>query len=36
MNLQYAKPFANTSDMKNMMPKIYSGLANKRQEQENK
>lgn len=27
MNLDYAKPFANTSDLKNMTPKIFSDLA---------
>ena len=27
MNLDYAKPFSNTSDMKNMTPKIHFDLA---------
>jgi len=34
MNLDYAKPFANTSDLKNMTPKIHSALAQKRAEAE--
>lgn len=36
MNLDYVKPFANTSDLKNMTPKIHVDLAAKRQEQESK
>ena len=32
MNLDYAKPFSNTSDLKNMTPKIFSDLANKKAE----
>ena len=35
MNLDYAKPFSNTSDLKNMTPKIRLDLAQKRQELEN-
>ena len=35
MNLDYVKPFSNTSDLKNMTPKIHFDLAQKRQEQEN-
>ena len=27
MNLDYAKPFSNTSDLKNMTPKIFSKVA---------
>ena len=27
MNLEYARPFANTKDLDNMTPKIYSNLA---------
>lgn len=34
MNLDYAKPFANTSDLKNMTPKIFSELAQKKAEAE--
>lgn len=34
MNLDYAKPFSNTSDLKNMTPKIHPELAQKKQEQE--
>ena len=34
MNLDYAKPFANTTDLKNMTPKIFSELARKKYEQE--
>lgn len=34
MNLDYAKPFANTSDLKNMTPKIFSDLAKAKQEAE--
>ena len=34
MNLDYAKPFANTSDLKNMTPKIFSDLARQKLEQE--
>ena len=34
MSLDYAKPFANTSDLKNMTPKIFSDLAQKKQEAE--
>ena len=30
MNLDYAKPFANTSDLKNMTPRIFSDLAKKK------
>jgi hypothetical protein len=30
MNLDYAKPFSNTSDLKNMTPKIHVDLAIKR------
>jgi hypothetical protein len=30
MNLDYAKPFSNTSDLKNMTPKIHIDLAEKR------
>ena len=30
MNLDYVKPFANTSDLKNMTPKIHVDLAAKR------
>ena len=30
MNLDYAKPFSNTSDLKNMTPKIHLDLAEKR------
>ena len=32
MNLDYAKPFSNTSDLKNMTPKIHPSLAEKKQE----
>lgn len=34
MNLDYAKPFANTTDLKNMAPKIFSELARKKYELE--
>lgn len=34
MNLLYAKPFSNTSDLKNMTPKIHVDLADKRRELE--
>lgn len=27
MNLDYAKPFSNTSDLKNMTPKIFNRVA---------
>lgn len=27
MNLNYAKPFANTKDLENMTPKIFSDFA---------
>lgn len=30
MNLDYAKPFSNTSDLKNMTPKIFSDIAIKK------
>jgi hypothetical protein len=30
MNLNYVKPFANTSDLKNMIPKIHFDLAKKK------
>ena len=30
MNLDYAKPFANTSDLTNMTPKIFTSLAEKK------
>lgn len=36
MNLDYAKPFSNTSDLKNMIPKIFSDVAQKKQEEEKK
>lgn len=36
MNLDYAKPFANTSDFKNMSPKIHSGLAAERMKKKEK
>ena len=32
MNLDYAKPFANTSDLKAMTPKIHAELAEQKQE----
>jgi len=34
MNLDYSKAFANTSDLKNMTPKIFTELARKKVEQE--
>lgn len=34
MNLDYAKPFSNTSDLKNMIPKIHPELADQKKEAE--
>ena len=31
MNLDYVKPFSNTSDLKNMTPKLHPDLAEKRE-----
>lgn len=33
MNLDYAKPFANTSDLKAMTPKLHPDLAEKKEEE---
>ena len=33
MNLDYAKPFSNTSDLKNMTPKIFSKVAQQKHEE---
>ena len=34
MNLDYAKPFSNTSNLVNMTPKIFKKLAESREDQE--
>jgi len=34
MNLDYAKPFSNTSDLKHMTPKVHFSMAQKKEEAE--
>jgi hypothetical protein len=36
MNLDYAKPFSNTTDLLNKAPKIHVDLAEQRQEKDRK